>query len=203
MECVSLHAGLITFMITPTSTSEVKAGAVSLSTARIAEMLLSQYRALLIMIRQAIEQCQDNIWDRSSDLNRTWQIAYHTLYFVHLYSCPKLEDFRPWSGQHGLTQNDDSIPGPPDPNSTLPHIPSPYSKEEVLTYWQFCWDQVDSVIGSLDLASESSGFTWYPIPKLEHQMVNLRHSAEHLGQLMERVRNVGGPGVEWRGSYRN
>jgi hypothetical protein len=174
----------------------------TLSTARIATMLTDQYLAALTMLREAIEKCPDELWDRPSDTNKTWQIAYHALYFVHLYSQPRLDDFVPWAGQHGSTQNDDAIPGPPDPSSALALIPKPYSREEVLRYWQFCWEYIEGAVASLDLASESSGFHWYSISKLEHQMLNLRHMQLHTGQIMERVRNAGGEGVRWRGSGR-
>ena len=72
----------------------------TIQTATLAESLKSQYRASLAMLREAIEKCPDTLWARESDLNKTWQVAYHALYFVHLYAQPTLEDFVPWSGQH-------------------------------------------------------------------------------------------------------
>ena len=186
----------------PGAVAATSIAATSVTATSIAADLKSQYKASLEMLRDAIEKCPDELWDRDSDLNKTWQIAYHALYFSHLYSERKLEDFEPWSGQHSPTQNDDAIPGPTDPKSSLPLIPTAYSREEILRYWLFCHERIDATIDRLDLASPSSGFNWYPISKLEHQFVTLRHLMQHTGQLMERVRNAGGDGVRWRGAVR-
>jgi hypothetical protein len=174
----------------------------TIQTATLAESLKSQYRASLAMLREAIEKCPDTLWARESDLNKTWQVAYHALYFVHLYAQPTLEDFVPWSGQHPESQNDDCFPGNPSESSTLPVIPEPYAQAEVLSYHQFCEDSIGSWIDRLDLASASSGFPWYPISKLEHQLLNLRHVMQHTGQIMERVRSAANVGVRWRGAVR-
>jgi len=36
-----------------------------------------------------------------------------------------------------------------------------------------------------------SGFSWYSIPKLDHQLLNLRHLQGHVGQLSELVMATG------------
>lgn len=172
----------------------------SITTAAIADALKSQYRASLMMFREAIENCPDTLWARGSDKNQTWQIAYHALYFVHLYAQPTLEDFIPWSGQHGDSQNDDCLPGTPDSSSALPLIPIAYTKDEVLAYVEYCQSSIGPWIDRLDLASPSSGFSWYKISKLEHQLLNLRHVMQHTGQIMERVRSSADQGVRWRGA---
>jgi hypothetical protein len=61
---------------------------------------------------------------------------------------------------------------------------------------------VDAAVDALDLESGSSGFAWYPIPKLEHQLVNLRHIQHHTAQLADRLRAFADIGVSWRGTHR-
>ena len=95
-------------------------------------------------------------------------------------------------------QYPDGIPGPADPDSALPLNPRPYSKAEALEYWALCDQMMDVWVDSLDLSSENSGFSWYPISKLEHQVVSLRHAQHHTAQLADRVRAATGEGVRWR-----
>jgi hypothetical protein len=162
----------------------------------------SQYRSALAMLRDAVEQCPDELWDDPSFKNRFWQVAYHALFFTHLYLQPRLEDFEPWSGHQSEVQHDDGIAGPPDPDSDLPLIPEPYSKGAVLEYSSFCQDRVDDWVDALDFGSPESGFHWYPVPKLEHQLVNLRHVQHHTAQLADRLRRELDAGVRWVGSRR-
>lgn len=44
---------------------------------------------------------------------------------------------------------------------------------------------VDEKVDGLDLSSPDPGFSWYSIPKLDHQLLNLRHLQGHVGQLSE------------------
>ena len=47
-----------------------------------------------------------------------------------------------------------------------------------------------------------TNFFWYPISKLEHQIVAIRHIAHHTGQLMDRLRKEADIGIEWLGRNR-
>ena len=164
--------------------------------------LKSQYHANLAMLREAIELCPDDEWASGRHTNAFWQVAYHSLYFTHLYLMPRWEDFRPWSGHRNDNQNPDGIAGPPDPNSQLPLIPAPYTKAQVLAYWAECDALVDDAVDALDLDSADCGFSWYKVSKLEHQLVNLRHLGHHTGQLADRVRASTSQGVRWVGAGR-
>ncbi|MHC4470712.1 MAG: hypothetical protein ACYS99_07085 [Planctomycetota bacterium] len=48
----------------------------------------SQYHAALAALREAIELCPDPVWLDSAHHNPYWQIAYHTLFYTHLYLMP-------------------------------------------------------------------------------------------------------------------
>ena len=162
--------------------------------------LKSQYHAALAMLRESIERCPEDVWLSTEHKNAFWQIAYHTLFFTHLYLQPRLEAFRPWEGHRAGVQHEDGIAGPADPSSELPLIPEPYTKRQALAYWSFLDALVDGAVDALDLESADSGFYWYKIPKLEHQLVNLRHLQHHLAQLADRLRASSDVGVKWVGS---
>jgi DinB superfamily len=165
-------------------------------------ILKSQYHATLAMLRETIERCPDDIWFSKEHVNSFWQVAYHTLFFAHLYIQPNAAAFRAWEHHQSEVQNPDGIAGPPDPNSTLPLIPKPYTKAELLSYWSVCDQMVDSAVDALDLHSPDSGFSWYKVPKLEHQIVNIRHIEHHMAQLADRLRSAADIGIQWVGAGR-
>ena len=168
----------------------------------VRDALKSQYRAGLAMLREAVELCPDDLWLTTENTNAYWQVAYHALFFTHLYLQPTSADFRPWPGHQSQVQNEDGIGGPPDPASDLPVIPEPYSRDQVLTYTAHVAREVETVVDTLDLASLESGFSWYRVSKLEHQLINVRHLHHHAAQLADRLRNATGNGVRWVGARR-
>jgi hypothetical protein len=168
----------------------------------IRTILKSQYHASLAMLGETIRRCPDEIWFARDHLNAFWQIAYHTLFFAHAYMQPTQEDFKPWEGHQADVQNPDAIPGPPDPDSTVPLIPEPYSRDEVLKYWAICDAMVNDAVDAIDVLSPDSGFWRYPIPKLEHQLVNIRHIQHGAAQLADRLRAAAGIGIDWAGARR-
>lgn len=171
------------------------------SDAAFRSALKSQYHASLAMLRQALELCDDVLWTDPTPTNAFWQVAYHALYFTHLYLMPGVDAFVPWKGQHPA-QHVDGIPGRADPDSSLPLVPAPYTRDEVLAYWRVVDGAVDGAVDGLDLTRAECGFPWYDMPKLEHQLVNLRHVQHHAAQLADRLRAANDVGVRWVGKGR-
>jgi DinB superfamily len=160
-------------------------------------ILKSQYHASLAMLRKTIEQCPDEIWMSGEHLNSFWQVAYHVLFYTHLYLQPNEAAFKPWAHHQADVQNQDGLTFPPDPKSDLPVGPQPYSKNQVLEYWNFVDQLVDTTVDSLDLMSPQSGFWWYKCSKLEHQFINLRHVQHHQAQLADRLRSAANISTRW------
>ena len=172
----------------------------SVETATLRLILKSQYHAGLDMLREAIERCPDDLWMDSRPRNAFWQVAYHALYFTHYYLQKDHLAFHPWAQHQSANQNPDGIAGPPDPASTLPLVSEPYTRAQALEYWGICDHAVDSAVQALELHSPQSGFPWYRISKLEHQMVNLRHLQHHAAPLADRLRASLDIGLRWVGS---
>ena len=162
-------------------------------------ILKSQYHAALQMLHQSIETCPDDLWESGSYRNQFWQVAYHTLFFTHLYLQPELSAFKPWAEHRSDVQHEDAIVGAADPESKLPLIANPYSKRQVMDYWSFCDQMIDSAVDDLDLSAGESGFSWYTCSKLEHQFINLRHTQHHTAQLADRLRTFADIGIKWVG----
>lgn len=154
--------------------------------------LKSQYHASLAMLLEAIDCCPAGLWTSDQHVNQFWHVAYHTLFYTHLYLQPSEADFVAWE-HHRPGYN--RFGTGPDAPSTL----TPYLVEEVRAYCLHCQDMVDSAVDRLDLAAPESGFSWYRMPKLEHQLVNLRHLQHHTGQLADRLRQTADRGLRWVG----
>jgi hypothetical protein len=166
-------------------------------------ILKSQYHAALAMLRQSIERCPDDIWSSDDHTNSFWRLAYHALYYTHLYLQPKFEAFFPWEHHQTGLQYLDDINAPPEIEAIaeLPHRPPqtgvPYTKAEVLEYWNVCDNMIDKWVDAINLLDPESGFSWYKLSKLEHQIISIRHTQHHAAQLVDRVRKASNTGVDW------
>jgi hypothetical protein len=149
------------------------------------EIIKSQYLASLEMLRGAVIQCPDSLWDDPAYKNRFWHVVYHALFYTHLYLQPSEQDFIPW-------------PKNWSGSNELDHAGEPYSKDEILEYFEICREQVVKQTQSLDLDAPS-GFDWLPFTKLELQFYTIRHIQQHAGELCERLGAVGGIEVDWVG----
>lgn len=139
--------------------------------------LSRQYKAGLVMLADVIDKCPDELWVSGTHPRTFWRIAYHACFYTHLYLQPEEAAFQPWDKHRdcsGLWPEDN------DP------IEEPFSRAEMNDYVDFLYGQVDSFLSRLDLDSRESGFSWYPsFPKLDHQILTVRHLQGHVGQLSE------------------
>jgi hypothetical protein len=130
------------------------------------EVIQSQYLAALGMLKQVIERCPESLWYDQNQKFKFWSKAYHTVFFVHFYLQNAEKDFVEWEKHH-------------DPDGDIP-----FTKDEVLEYLAFAEKQVMERIPVTNLEAES-GFHWYPVNKLELQLINIRHVQQHAGELYE------------------
>ena len=73
--------------------------------------LKDQYHASLSMLKPAIEQCPVDLW--TGGTIAFWRVAYHTLFFTHLYLQPNVQSFRPWEHHRDEHQFLGPLPEPP------------------------------------------------------------------------------------------
>ncbi len=144
--------------------------------------LKGQYHAALDMLKAAVEDCPDAIWTAGVPPRNFWRIVYHTLFFAHLYLQVRDEEFVCWELHRVEVES--------DPERERLDA-APYSRAEMLAYWELVDTMVDPQIDKVDLSSPESGFSWYSIPKLDHILLNLRHIQDHSGQLRDRLLEAG------------
>lgn len=163
-------------------------------------ILKSQLHASLAMLRDAIEKCPDDVWFDERVTNRSWQIAYHVLFYTHLYLHADEKSVRRWAGHQAQVQYPSGLPNPRiEVDKSLPVFATPYSKAQVLEFWGVCDGMVDGAIDGFDLDAPECGFPWYRMGKLEHQFINIRHIQHHTAQLADRLRVSKDVGVPWVG----
>jgi hypothetical protein len=162
----------------------------------IKDILQSQYLATLEMLKNAIHGCPEEMWTDPKPKNKFWHIAYHAIFYTHLYLQTAEKDFKAWEKHRDPYQFMGPLPWPPH---DLPEIGEPYIRDEILEYLGYCKEQVSESIPKLDLDSDESGFYWLPFSKLELQFYNIRHLQLHTGELCERLGTVAGVDVDWIG----
>ena len=157
--------------------------------AKVVEALLSQYRAALAMLKQAIAECPEELWVAEGFRNRTWHVAYHTLFYAELYVHASEAEFAPWAKHCAVCR----LLGAKA--EELKDV-APYTREELLAYHERCVAAVEELAPKLPLDGPS-GFDWLPFTRLETHLYNIGHIQHHTGQLAERLRVARDVGVRW------
>ena len=151
------------------------------------EIITKQYRAALKMLENAINACPEPLWLDTGYKNRFWHVAYHALFYTHLYLQPDEPSFRPWVNHRWDSQN-------------MPTAIEPYTRSQILEYLQVCREEVNAKLPLMDL-ERPSGFPWLTFSACEVQIYNIRHLQQHIGELCERLGNSG-IDVNWVASDR-
>lgn len=164
-----------------------------------------QYHAGLAMLVECIERCPDDLWSAPNPLTPTtsdpknpewnglersfWRIAFHNIYFTHLYLAQGEDAFQPPPSNLAVRREEfDGMwhkPWALEPYEFAPGT-KPCTQGEIIEYIKFVDSLIDTTIDGLDLDSPESGIRWYKdFPKLSHELLNLRHLQGHVGQLSE------------------
>jgi len=157
--------------------------------------IVSQYLAALEMMKQVIEKCPNAVWLNADHPNFFWHVAYHALFYTHLYLQPQEADFIPWT-KHRRNLNSFGPPHWAPEEEVEPG--EPLSQAEVLDYLALCQQEVQTQTLNLDLEAPS-GFDWIPLNKLDLQFYNIRHLQHHVGELSQRLWAEAGVEINWVG----
>ena len=147
------------------------------------ENIQSQYLAALKMLHQVVTDCPDSLWNDSTYRNPFWHVAYHSLFYTHLYLHPGLRSFSPWSKHRPEMHR-------------LPTAGEAYSKAEILEYYELVCQDVAHMVPAAAL-EEPSGFDWLPFNRLETHFYNIRHIHQHIGELSERLGVTAEVDLKW------
>lgn len=159
----------------------------------ISTVVQSEYYSALVMLEESVKKCPAEIWNAPQDQNRTWQVAYHVLFYTHLYLQPTEQDFVPWPKARGEAQYFGPIFFE---GNRAPLILEPYTQAEICEYLDFVRREVARQIPPLTFDAPS-GFDWLRMNKLELQFYNIRHIQHHTGELYERLGARGHVKLDW------
>lgn len=159
------------------------------------QAIKENYHKALAMLAECVQKCPADLWTspapRVDDENRFvirsfWRIAFHAVYFTHLYLGQNEGSFQAWPGAKGGDHEGMwHAPWNVEPYE-LPEDAEVHTQEEMLDYIKFVDSLVAPTVDQLDLDTSESGFPWYPrTTKIGHQLLNLRHIQGHVGQLSE------------------
>ena len=155
----------------------------------------SQFHAALDMLQQAIERCPERLWLATGAKPAYWRVAYHALFYVHLYAQSDAAAFATWERHRPDYERLGAPPWAPDDH---PKIGEPYTQRDVLDYLAVCRAQIAARTANLDLLAPS-GFDWLPMNKLELQIYSLRHLQNHAGELGGRLDREANIETDWKG----
>jgi len=130
------------------------------------------------MLRECVEKATDDVWLAGAHPRNFWRIAYHAVYYTHLYLGQTVEDFSAWEKHREGVTDLWADANPP--------VVEAYSQTEVLSYIDSVNKMIDDTVDHLDLERDTTGIPWYKnMGKLEHEILNIRHLQTHVGQLSE------------------
>jgi hypothetical protein len=153
---------------------------------KLRQALKEQYHAALAMLAECVEKCPEEMWLEGKHPRTFFRIAFHAAFGTHVGMGQNEAAFQPWprrrAGIHpGLWEDPANV----EPYE-LPEGAESYGRNEMLDYIRFVDELVDATVDQLDLDSDETGFPWYPnMSKLSHELMNLRHTQAHVGQLSE------------------
>jgi hypothetical protein len=161
----------------------------------ITDVLVSQYKASLGMLRNTLGKVPDEQWNNEDYSNPNWQIAYHILWGVNFYLGPNPESYTPFNG---AIKGAESLGGSQDwenPEQGVV-VEGFHTNDELISFIKDIEHNLTERIEKLPL-QEYSGFEWYPYSRLELHINSIRHIQHHTGQLIERLKANGITGFNW------
>ena len=163
------------------------------------QALVGQFDAALSMMHDSVKRCPADQWEQSVGNFPFWHVAYHLLFYVDLYLSRDEHSFRPQGLHRENYQFFGQLPWPPHEEVKAD---VPLEKTAILEYIQHCREKAVKSIESETAESLQgpSGFSWYPISRVEFHINNIRHVQHHAAQMSLALRRSVGLNVGWVGT---
>ena len=151
-------------------------------------IIWQQAGASIDMLGNAIEACPESLWSDRSRQPELWYVAFHTLFFLDLYSSDSVEGFAP-PAPFTLDEM--------DPAGVLPE--RPYTKAELRSYLEHGRTRCRTAIEGMtdEKARRRRTFPWGELSGAELFLYNMRHVQHHVAQLNLILRQTTGSAPGW------
>jgi hypothetical protein len=149
------------------------------------DMLWRQFSVAIDMLRDALRDCPDDLWERqlwpdqpdqwvAAGFSKFWYLGYHTLFWLDLYLTGAEEGFAPPAPFDLVEMRAGEV------------LPRTYSREELLGYLALCRQRCQETIHALSVeqAGRVCRFPWGEPPFGELLLYTMRHVQEHAAQLL-------------------
>ena len=149
------------------------------------EMLWHQLGTAIDMLRNALRDCPDELWeDRlwedepdqwvAAGFSAFWYLGYHTLFWLDLYLTGAEEGFAPPAPFDLVEMEAGEV------------LPRTYTRGELLHYLEDCRRRCEETIDDLsdEQAYRLCRFAWGELPFAELLLYTMRHVQEHSAQLL-------------------
>lgn len=146
------------------------------------------------MLREVIASTPPELWDDDAYENRTWRLAYHTLWGVRFYLGAHPGEYEPFDG---AIEQAESLGAAWEDSSEAPPVERAHTRDELLAYVDALLAHIPDAVASIPFDAPS-GFEWYPMSRFELHLNTIRHIQHHTGQLIERLRDNGVTGFDWQ-----
>ena len=146
-----------------------------------------QYRAVFMMLREAIANCPDEVWDLRENEPPFWQQAYHTLWAIDFYLSESPEAFT-------------ADPSFEERADELDHVPcTTASREQLLAYAEKVERKCTDLLNShAEATFDRRNLFYWTGPTVGHHLVyNLRHAQHHIGWMNSILTRHGAKSAEW------
>jgi hypothetical protein len=146
-----------------------------------------QYGACFDMLRDLIERCPEEVWNKQEEGVPFWQQVYHTLTAVDFYLSESPDASRKWISDDGQADELDKA------SSVV------LSREKMIEYLDFVAKKFEEFVKDLEAGGldASNPFPWAG-PTVAHRMFyNLRHAQHHLGWMASMLRRNGVEPADW------
>jgi hypothetical protein len=147
----------------------------------------NDYKAVLQMVREAIELCPEELWDERTDEPPFWQQVYHTIFYIDFYLGDELKDPRVDKFIEGEASNLDHKP------STTP------SRDQIKGYLEEVSERCEAALNgfTLEKLEGENKFHWTG-PTPAHRLIyNIRHAQHHVGWLNSMLARKTGKSAGW------
>jgi len=162
------------------------------------EMLWRQFGAAIDMVRDALRDCPDELWEKplwqdqpdqwvAPGFSAFWYLGYHTLFWLDLYLTGAEEGFTPPAPFDLVEMESGEV------------LPRTYTRAELLDYLETCRRKCRETLGALSTgqAYRLCRFPWGELPFAELQLYSLRHVQEHGAQLRMFLGQHAGQSTSW------
>jgi DinB family len=151
----------------------------------INQSLWFQFGASLDMLRQAITQCPDDMWNTETLF---WYKAYHAIFWADYYLSEQPQNFDPLT-PFTLSEMDTI--------GIMP--PTVYTKTALLVYINHCKQKAEKLIAGLTETTMQMRFKneYRDYSRYEIVLYNMRHIQHHTGQLYLLLRQANVGNMQW------